>query len=144
MITTTTYGTWLPGDLRGYVDDGKILPGDPEVWDRAQTRMRGEPVLLSETEQLAALDALIEAGNEFGYELHAVSIESWHAHVLVSHGSDKVATVAGRLKTRMRQAVDRGRVWTTGYDRRYCFTEADVAARSNYIQRHNGYRPIPR
>jgi len=31
MVTTTTYGTWLPGDVRGYVDDGVILPGDPTL-----------------------------------------------------------------------------------------------------------------
>ena len=26
MVTTTSYGTWLPGELRGYVDKGVILP----------------------------------------------------------------------------------------------------------------------
>ena len=30
MVTTTSYGTWLPGDARGYVDRGRILSGDPE------------------------------------------------------------------------------------------------------------------
>jgi hypothetical protein len=28
MITFTTYGTWLQGDERGYVKNGRILPGD--------------------------------------------------------------------------------------------------------------------
>jgi len=29
MVTSTTYGTWLRGDKRGWVDDGRILPSLP-------------------------------------------------------------------------------------------------------------------
>ena len=28
MLTWTTYGTWLQGDERGYVKDGRILGGN--------------------------------------------------------------------------------------------------------------------
>jgi hypothetical protein len=65
-------------------------------------------------------------------------------HLLITHGHDRAATVAGRLKTRVRQAVGRGRIWTAGYDKRYCFTDEDVYARIRYIQRHAGHRPIGR
>jgi len=143
MITTTTYGTWLPGDLRGYVDDGVILPGDPQLLEKSRGRMLGEPVFLTEAEQAVVFDALIAAAAEFDYVLHAASVESWHMHVLISHGADKVSAVAGRLKTRMRQAVERGRIWTAGYDKRFCFTEREVAARVDYIRRHAGYRLLP-
>jgi hypothetical protein len=53
-----------------------------------------------------------------------------------------VAVMLGRLKTRMRQTVDRGRLWTAGYDARYCFDEDAVEVRRNYIFRHQGSRPI--
>jgi hypothetical protein len=142
MITSTTYGTWLPGDLRGYVDDGVILPGDPTLWERARGRMVGEPVLLTTNEQDMAFEALVAAADEFGYRLLAVSIESWHMHVLLSHGLDTVAVAAGRLKTRVRQTIGRGRVWTAGYDKRYCFREDVVEARRDYIRRHRGHRSI--
>ena len=31
MITTTSYGTWLPGDVRGFVERGVILGGNPKL-----------------------------------------------------------------------------------------------------------------
>jgi hypothetical protein len=72
-----------------------------------------------------------------------VSIESWHAHWLVDHAFDAVEVMVGRLKTRMRQAVARGRLWTAGYDARYCFDEEAVEARHDYIRRHHGSRAVP-
>ncbi len=31
MFTMTTYGTWLRGDRRGWVDDGIVFPADPDL-----------------------------------------------------------------------------------------------------------------
>lgn len=143
MVTTTTYGTWPPGDLRGYVDDGVILPGDPKLLDRSRRLMKSDPVYLSAPDQQIAFDALVCAADEFRYALIAVSIESWHAHWLIDHGFDDVDAMVGRLKTRMRQAVGRGRIWTEGYDARYCFDQAMIDRRRDYIRRHRGYRMLP-
>jgi REP element-mobilizing transposase RayT len=143
MFTTTTYGTWLPGDLRGYVERGIVLPGDPERLNEARRRMASQPVLLSPMERDVAFDALIAAAREFDYAVLAVSIESWHMHVLVTHGFDDAPKAFGRLKTRMRQAVGRGRIWTEGYDKRFCFDDQTLAHRRDYINRHPGARPVP-
>ncbi len=142
MITTTTYGTWLPGDLRNYVDDGIILPGDPKLLERSRELMTSDSVFLTPSQQRIAFDALLNAATEFGYTLLAVSVESWHAHWLIDHNFDDVKTVAGRLKTRMRQALNCGRIWTRGYDARYCFDRDSVKRRKLYIQRHAGFRPL--
>ena len=142
MITTTTYGTWLPGDLRNYVDDGVILPGDPELLERSQQLMKADPVLLTSAKQQRAFDALCEAAIEYTYALFAVSIESWHAHWLIDHSFDSVETMVGRLKTRMRQAVNIGRLWTRGFDARYCFDRDSVVRRKRYIERHAGWRSL--
>ncbi|MEO0588297.1 MAG: hypothetical protein AAF078_11740 [Planctomycetota bacterium] len=142
MITTTTYGSWLPGDLRGYVDHGRILPANPDRLEHARSVMKGKSVTLTASDQRTAFDALHNACIEFNYDLIAVAIEPWHAHILVHHRDDPVATAAARLKARIRQAINRGRIWTAGYDKRYCFTEAEVTARHQYIARHPGHRPI--
>ncbi len=47
MFTTTSYGTWLPGDARGYVEDGKILPATPRLHDHAQRLQSGEAVFFT-------------------------------------------------------------------------------------------------
>ncbi len=143
MITTTTFGTWLPGDLRGYVDDGIILPGNPALLAHAKAMIKGAAVYLSRDEQAAALDGLIAGASEFQYRLIAASIESWHVHFLIDHGFDSVAVMVGRLKTRMRQAIRSTRIWTAGYDSRYCFEEREVQNRWAYINRHAGSRKLP-
>lgn len=143
MVTTTTYGTWLPGELRGYVENGIILPGNPKLFEHASGLMKAEPVFLNDDEQVTLFDAIKRAADEFQYTLLAVSIESWHAHWLIDHGFDKVETMVGRLKTRMRQALGRGRIWTNGYDARYCFDRGAVNGRRGYIRGHRGWRRLP-
>jgi hypothetical protein len=143
MVTTTTYGTWLPGDLRGYVKNGVILPGDPDLLERSRSRLKSPPVYLSAAEQDAAFRALVHAAREFQYTLLAASIESWHAHWLIDHAFDDVEVMVGRLKTRMRQALNCGRIWTSGYDARYCFDRETVDARRRYIRNHRGWREVP-
>jgi hypothetical protein len=41
MITFTTYGTWLQGDKRGYVKDGKEFDSNKELLDANRKAMSG-------------------------------------------------------------------------------------------------------
>ncbi len=140
MVTTTTYGTWLPGDLRGYVDHGIILPGDPARLEQAAARMAGDPVLLTPGQQSRAFAALCDAAAEFGYTLTDASVESWHLHWIIRHGFDPIPKMVGRLKTRVRQALAVGRLWTEGYHDGRLFEASAVETRSRYIARHAGCR----
>jgi len=140
FVTTTTYGTWLPGDARGFVEDDRILPSDPVRLRRAQSLMKNAPVLLSEAEQTCLFRALGAACDEFGYELTDCTVESWHVHWIVGHGFDAVPVMAGRLKTRMRQALARGRIWTDGYCHHCLYTMNEIEAVQGYIVRHSGCR----
>ena len=108
FVTTTSYGSWLPGDLRGYVRRGVILPGDPELLEMSRGLLKGAPVRFSVADRERLFHSLVAACEEFGYRLSDVTIESWHLHLIVVHGDDKIETVMGRLKTRMRQAVRAG------------------------------------
>ena len=141
MVTTTSYGSWLPGDLRGYIENGIILPGDPLKLERAVCRMDGQQPVLFDSEQQARLfDALRNAAEEFHYDLTDASIESWHLHWIVNHGFDSVPTMVGRLKNRMRQALGIGRIWTEGYYDSRLFDMRALESRRRYIGRHAGCR----
>ncbi len=142
MVTTTSYGTWLPGDLRDCVRDGKILPGDPKLLDASRALLSQAPVYFSVAQQTLLLLALRNAAEEFGYVLTDVSIESWHPHWIVDHGFDPVDDMVGRLKNRMRQMLNRGRVWTRGYCHRCMETRDEVLVARDYVSRHAGVRMI--
>jgi REP element-mobilizing transposase RayT len=140
FVTTTSYGTWLPGDLRGYVQRGIILPGNPKLMELSRQLMKSEPVFFSASERDRLFDALVAACDEFGYRLSDVTIESWHLHFILWHGEDAIETVMGRLKTRMRQALARGRIWTEGYCGEPLFDDAAIEQVQEYIARHDGCR----
>lgn len=141
MVTTTSYGAWLPGDMRGYVDNGVVLPSDPARFDQAVRRMGGRsPVLFTAEQQVRLFNALAAAAIEFSYTLTDASVEPWHLHWIVRHGDDPVPTMVGRLKTRMRQALGVGRIWTEGYYDSMLFEEPAILTRRQYVCRHAGCR----
>ena len=140
FLTTTSHGTWLPGDLRGYVRKGNILPGDPTLLELSRQLLKGDPVYFHERERDALFDTLVDACNEFDYRLSDVAVESWHLHWIVWHGDDAIATMAGRLKTRLRQKLARGRVWTEGYCGVPLYDDAAIAQAQEYIAGHGGCR----
>jgi len=139
FVTTTSYASWLPGDARGYVQDGRILPAAPTLERHSRATLNELPVLFSSPEQQKLLHAFLAACDEFGYRASDLSIESWHLHWIVRH-DDSGASMIGRLKNRMRQRLNRGRIWTRGYWQRALRTDADLLVARDYIRRHPGCR----
>ena len=121
FITWTTYGTWLPGDMRGYVEGGQILPGNPSLLDYAKQRLAKSPVYFTATEQDAVYEALVNASGEFDYLLTDVSLESWHVHWICSHGDDPIPKMVGRLNSQVGTPI----IWPT---KRNCNVWAESAA----------------
>jgi len=127
-VTTTSHGTWLKGDLRGYVRKGVILPGDAKLLELSRLQLKDKPVYFSWHQRDLLFEALVAGCAEFHYRLSDVAIELWHLHWIVFHGIDPIETVIGPLKTRMRQALGRGRIWTAGYCAEPLFDNAAIGA----------------
>jgi hypothetical protein len=141
LVTTTTHGSWLPGDARGYVEHGQLLPAQPLLEAYARSRLKGDVVVLDGDEQTAAFEALMAAADEFGYRLSDSVVEATHLHWIVNH-DDGIEVMVGRLKNRMRQALDRGRIWTDGYCARELTTLDKLNAAREYLSRHAGVRML--
>lgn len=89
FLTWTTYGTWLPGDERGWVDygHGAQLP-DPMLKIEAEARMTEDACTL-DPEQRKLVEKTIEDHCRIrGWELHAVNCRTNHVHVVVSANRD--------------------------------------------------------
>lgn len=141
MVTTTSYGSWLPGDVRWYVQRGEALPPEPRLENHAQGLLTNPPVAFSEEQQDTLFAALLQACEEFGYHLSDASIETWHLHWIVMH-EDRVPTMAGRLKNRMRQALNMGAIWTEGYHFHELTHDDALRAAQGYIAKHSGVRML--
>ncbi|MBL8826957.1 MAG: hypothetical protein JNM18_08200 [Planctomycetaceae bacterium] len=139
LITSTTYGTWLRGDARGWVERGEIKPPEPtlEAADRAQLKF--PPFRFAETELTPVRDAIslaIQARRDT--KVLAITVQTWHVHVVIGESLASIPAVVKCLKdaARWHLRLDRP-IWTTGYDKRYCFDERSLLARIAYVERHN-------
>ena len=52
MFTMTTYGTWLRGDSRWWVDDGVTYPPDPPLEDEDRRRLKHPPFLFADDDHV--------------------------------------------------------------------------------------------
>ncbi len=140
MLTWTTYGTWLQGDRRGYVKDGEVLEGDPVLEAVNRESMGGGAVRFGAREKAVVREAIIRAASMLGQRVYAVAVCSNHVHLVVGSTTTKVGEAARLYKSAGTKAVRKlgreGRIWTKGYDKRFCYNEVDLAARVEYVDGH--------
>ena len=163
LLTWTTYGTWLPGDARGFVSNvpGPLgpevrhnLPGTPydadlpEVRERALDNLVGQPVWLSESQVQLLADQFRETARIRGWQLLALAIMTNHVHLVVGVlGDPDPARLLHDFKSygtrALKQAGHRpsgARWWTESGSRRKLPDERAVLAAVEYVRRQE--RPL--
>ena len=141
LITWTTYGTWLQGDKRGYVKHGEVSGENKRLRESNICSQRGKVVRLTLQQQEVVRKAILREAKNLGQKIYAIAVCTNHIHVVVDCIDEAIETVVARYKKAARQALNvngfLGRVWTRGYDKRYCFDEKSLKDRIGYVHRHN-------
>ena len=141
MVTWTTYGTWLQGNKRGYVKDGRILEGDRTLLKLCKGLQKGQAVELTKREKEVVRRAILSESQRIGQNLEALAVCTNHLHLAVRPCDKSIERIVSMYKsaaTRALRSVGRsGPIWTTGFDKRFCFTGAVLARKIEYIQNHN-------
>ena len=85
FLTWVTYGTWLPGDARGWVEyrHGWQLP-NPTLELESMAKMTEDACRLNEKQRLAVEAQLAETCQHRGWLLHAANCRTNHVHAVVS------------------------------------------------------------
>jgi hypothetical protein len=135
LLTWTTYGSWLPGDARGFVsnvadDQGKATrhntPGTPCDADHpglrhyASSLLRGEPLLLTAEQAPVLLKQFQETAAFRHWLLVAVAIMRNHVHLMVGVPGDPdpadllrdFKSYGSRALNRVRNKPQSGTWWT--------------------------------
>lgn len=140
FITWTTYGTWLPGDARGWRKrvGGNQLPRPLlEEWCRQQ--LKGEAVLLEPHDRITVENACRKHSDHRGWSLLAVNARTNHVHVVVV-ANDAPQTVRDQLKAnctgalrRQQKPLNVERTWTRGGDCEILDSDEDIEAAVMYV-----------
>lgn len=135
LITWTTYGTWLPGDERGWQiwGVGGIQPPNAFLEKTAKSKMKETEFTLSVADRKVVEQTVMKHCDVRGWTLHKVNPRSNHVHVVVTPPGYKPEAVRDQLKawcTRNLKPLhpNRERFWTEGASCRYINIEEDLEA----------------
>lgn len=154
FVTWTCYGTWLPGDLRGFVSnklrgDGSFdrkrnAPGtephadDPYTHSVASGLQQWAPVVLTPALALRAAHALCELARKRNWMVLRAAIMANHVHVVVANCPDDGPAVRRVLKGVTSADLSKAerkpfRWWTAGGSNRYLNGTEAIEAGIKYV-----------
>ena len=128
-------------EKKGLVKDGKVLGGSDRLGRANNKRLSQKPVRLSAEEIRIARGAIVENAKRIGQRILAIAVSSKHVHIIVGYDGKPVEQTVRRYKNAATAALRAngmsGKVWTKGYDKRYCFDEKSLCARIAYVEKHD-------
>jgi hypothetical protein len=144
FLTWTTYGTWLPGDERGWVWKGKgFQPADSAKRRLAQRRMTEAECALDEEQRTLVERTIKDHCDIRGWQLHAINCRTRHVHVVVSADREP-EDIRDQFKAwctrklnelqRSRNAQPRDKWWTERGSQRFLGDEESLEAAIHYVQ----------
>ena len=139
FLTWTTYGTWLPGDPRGWNRKGEAasLLGNSLYNEAAKARMHEDAFLLSSTDRKLVKETLVAHCEFRSWGLHALNVRSNHLHIVVTAADYQPDQAASQFKawcTRKLKAAHptRKRFWTQGASCRWINSDDALAKANEY------------
>ena len=140
MVTWTTYGTWLQSDKRGYVKNGRIFEGDKALLKLCKGLQKNQTVKLTKREKEVVHRAILRESQRIGQNLEALAVCTNHLHLTARPCDKSIERIVSMYKSAATRALRfygrDGRIWTKGFDKRFCFTEDDLTRKIKYIQNH--------
>jgi REP element-mobilizing transposase RayT len=83
-------------------------------------------------------------------KVHAITVCSNHVHIVVGSISKSCGYSVGRFKKAATKALRRygfiDKVWTKGFDKRYCYDKQELEKKIRYVQQHEdkNFSPLHR
>ena len=150
-ISLRTYGSWLPGDPRGWHHRGDgpsalERPGWEPLRAVARELQRDPTVMFTEPMGVVVVEAVVSLAHDREWRLHAVEAVSSHLHTVIGAPLMGLEVVQEVREAGARLLADRGlhdpslRVWSRGGHFSMVHTIADLARAVEYVNRHRRHR----
>ena len=138
FLTWTTYGTWLPGDARGWVEyrHGWQTPASL-LADYSSTKMVEDACVLTMQQHGLVQQQIEETCNRRNWRLHAVNCRSNHVHLVVTAvGVDtkkiRIDLKAWTARVLKKSDPNRQRWWSERGSIHWLYDENDLEAAIRY------------
>jgi REP element-mobilizing transposase RayT len=142
MATWTTYGTWLQGDRKGYVKNGTILEANAELEKFNRKLLKHDEIKIPRDLRIIVKNSILEEAELIGQKVYAIAVCSNHVHIVVENISKRCGYSVGRFKRAATKALRKcgckEKVWTKGFDKRYCYDKEELEKKIKYVQRYQG------
>lgn len=162
LLTSTTYGTWLPGDSRGCVTPVRDYRSTdaptstrvehnhsgepyeaamPGLSRSAASRLKSEPVLINQMQADVVLEQFLASASYRGWRLLAIAIMKNHFHLVVRSPDEALSSdLLKEFKAYGSRALNRqfgkrrsGTWWTKGGSKRKLPNEEAILRAINYV-----------
>ncbi len=140
LLTWTTYGTWLPGDSRGWQRKGTRTsqPPNKQKYLLAQSKMNEPKFLLSNNDRLLVEEAIKNVCHFREWILYTTGVQSNHVHVVVGVGTISPKDMSRQFKSWSTRALktinkNRKRFWTEGCSCRSLFNDSSLGSAIVYV-----------
>jgi transposase IS200 family protein len=108
FLTWTTYGSWLPGDQRGWMDRHDkctVKKSSPQLESSSRSLMREPAFILSEGQCEVVRQSIQKTCTIRNWKIYALSIYSNHVHVLISCSDKNGSQALNMLKAHCTRAL---------------------------------------
>lgn len=148
FITWTTYGTWLPGDKRGWIKRGHAGVKDPDwqLEDESRARMAEPAVILSDAQRTLIEETIQTHCKIRSWLFHTANARTNHVHVVVSTERDpdevmnqlkaqcsRILSDAAGLDVPVAKKAGRRRWFTEGGDKELIHDEEHLRNAIRYV-----------
>ncbi|WP_228714698.1 transposase [Posidoniimonas corsicana] len=147
FFTWVTYGTWLPGDSRGWVEHRHgWRPAQPALELESAARMTEDACWLSHQQRKAVEDQVAETCLHRRWRLHAANCRTNHLHAVVSAPGTPPKKIRADLKAwatrrlKLQFVADRKNWWAERGSTRWLWAEDDLDAAVQYVAEGQGRR----
>jgi REP element-mobilizing transposase RayT len=98
-------------------------------------------VKLSRNQQQVVRKAITGESKLQDQHIYALSVQSNHVHIVAKYTREPISKIVAYYKKSARLALKaaghNGKLWSKGYDKRFCFDRTALEQRIKYVQDHN-------
>ena len=140
MLTWPTYGSWVPGDCRGWVKNGKPYSANPSLENNNRQEMKADTVILTKEQRLLASQSIVSQASKLEQKIFALTVQSTHVHIVAENIDQTIGRVVSYYKNAVRLNLQDngfdGKLWASGFDKRYCMNIEQLKVRIDYVRKH--------